>query len=278
MIFLEKSEKMKYSFITDSLSLLYSTKEKFHHKPPDKKMLKQLMKGLERVIFPEYYLGNFNKMRLEREVRGVYKKLFKLLRSLDFFKSVERAKNTSMLFINELAYIKTVISSDVDAIFASDPACESYDEIIYAYPTLLAIFSYRIAHVLSSLGVPLIPKMISERAHSLTGIDISPGAEIGSHFFIDHGTGVVIGKTAVIGDYVKIYQGVTLGAFSLKKGRLLAHVKRHPTIEDNVTIYAGATILGGDTVIGRDSIIGGASFITRSVPEGSKISGCTQLS
>ena len=141
-----------------------------------------------------------------------------------------------------------------------------------AYPGLYAIFVYRIAHVLYGLDVPLIPRLMSEHAHSKTGIDINPGANIGKYFFIDHGTGVVIGETTDIGDHVKIYQGVTLGALSTRAGQKLKGVKRHPTIEDNVTIYSNASILGGDTVIGEGSVIAGSAFVTQSVPPGSRVS------
>ena len=152
------------------------------------------------------------------------------------------------------------------AAFEGDPAATGYDEIVLAYPGLYAITVYRLAHELYRLGVPLIPRMMTEIAHGTTGIDIHPGATIGSHFFIDHGTGIVIGQTTVIGDYVKLYQGVTLGGLSTRGGQSLAGVKRHPTIEDRVTIYAGATILGGDTVIGSGCVIGANAFITSSIP------------
>ena len=142
----------------------------------------------------------------------------------------------------------------------------SKDEIIFSYPGLYAIFVNRVAHELYLLGVPLIPRIMTEHAHSLTGIDINPGATIGKYFFIDHGTGIVVGETTVIGDNVKVYQGVTLGAASTRGGRSLNNKKRHPTIENNVTIYSGASILGGDTVIGEGAVIGGNCFITQSIP------------
>ena len=151
------------------------------------------------------------------------------------------------------------------AAYAGDPAATSADEIIFCYPGLYAITVYRLAHVLYELQVPMLPRIMTEHAHSVTGIDINPGATIGKYFFIDHGTGIVIGETTVIGDYVKIYQGVTLGALSTRGGQSLRGKRRHPTIEDNVTIYAGASILGGETVIGRDSVIGSNVFITHSI-------------
>ena len=145
-------------------------------------------------------------------------------------------------------------------------AAYSTDEIVYCYPGMFAITVYRLAHVLYTMGVPLLPRIMTEHAHSVTGIDINPGATIGKYFFIDHGTGIVIGETTVIGDHVKVYQGVTLGALTTRGGQSLRGKRRHPTIEDNVTIYAGASILGGDTVIGQDCVIGSNVFITSSVP------------
>lgn len=165
--------------------------------------------------------------------------------------------------------VREMLSVDVQAAYDGDPACTSLDEVIFCYPGLEAVTVYRLAHVLHELDVPLIPRMMTEWAHGRTGIDIHPGATIGRHFFIDHGTGVVIGETCRIGDRVKIYQGVTLGALSFptdENGRLVRGTKRHPTIEDGVILYANATVLGGDTVIGRNSIIGSNVWITQSVP------------
>jgi serine O-acetyltransferase len=170
--------------------------------------------------------------------------------------------------------LRGLLADDVRAAYEGDPAAKSFDEIIFSYPSLEAITAYRIAHELLLQGIPLLPRMVTERTHSRTGIDIHPGASIGRHFFIDHGTGVVIGETSVIGDRVRIYQGVTLGALSLRmdtEGDLLRRSKRHPTIEDGVTIYAGATILGGETVIGAGSVIGGNVWLTRSVPPGTTV-------
>jgi serine O-acetyltransferase len=162
-----------------------------------------------------------------------------------------------------------LLNTDIQAILAGDPAARSAFEIVRAYPGFLAISFYRMANALYKLQVPVIPRILTEFAHSKTGIDIHPGATIGEHFFIDHGTGVVIGETTIIGDHVKIYQGVTLGALSVDKS--MANVKRHPTVEDHVVIYSGATILGGETVIGKYSIIGGNVWLTRSVPSRSKV-------
>ncbi len=182
------------------------------------------------------------------------------------FKSAEQA---AIGLVEEIPEIRRKIQLDTIATYNGDPAAKSNEEVILSYPGLEAILVYRIAHYLSSNGVPIIPRIMSEHVHGKTGIDINPGADIGESFFIDHGTGIVIGETCIIGNNVKIYQGVTLGALSVKKD--LKNKKRHPTIEDDVTIYAGATILGGDTVIGKGSVIGGNTWVTHSVPAGSVI-------
>ncbi|MGA3065865.1 MAG: serine O-acetyltransferase EpsC [Tepidisphaeraceae bacterium] len=175
-------------------------------------------------------------------------------------------------FFNRLPVVRKMLAADVQACFDGDPAAQSTDETVFSYPGLLAISVQRIAHEFYKMSVPLLPRIMTEHAHSLTGIDINPGAQLGRSFFIDHGTGVVIGETTVIGDNVKIYQGVTLGALAPAFGQLLRGQKRHPTIEDNVTIYAGATILGGETVIGEGCTIGGNVFITASVPPHNQVS------
>jgi serine O-acetyltransferase len=169
--------------------------------------------------------------------------------------------------------LRQVLATDVRAFFEGDPAAKSYDEIIFAYPGIFAIMVYRIAHLLYLKEVPLLPRIMTEHAHSVTGIDIHPGAEIGEYFVIDHGTGVVIGETAVIGKNVRIYQGVTLGALSLPQnaGEQLRGKRRHPTIDDDVIIYSSATILGGNTVIGKRSVIGGNVWLTESVPPDTRV-------
>jgi serine O-acetyltransferase len=174
--------------------------------------------------------------------------------------NAEKAKQ----FFNTIPEIYRVLNTDIDSIFEGDPASRSKFEIVRAYPGFYAISFYRIAHALSDLDIPLLPRILTEYAHSKTGIDIHPAAEIGEHFCIDHGTGIVIGETSVIGNHVKIYQGVTLGALSVDKS--MSFIKRHPTVEDHVIIYSGATILGGDSVIGHHSIIGGNVWLTKSVP------------
>ncbi len=181
----------------------------------------------------------------------------------------QRAEEASILFLQRVPELRKILAEDVQAAYEGDPAAKSLDEIVFSYPGLEAVVIYRIAHELHQIGVPLIPRIMTEYAHSRTGIDIHPGAIIGSIFFIDHGTGVVIGETCEIGNNVKLYQGVTLGALSFPKdesGKLIRGRKRHPTVEDDVTIYSGATILGGDTVIGRGAVIGGNVWLTSSVP------------
>ncbi|MBU1232046.1 MAG: serine acetyltransferase [Proteobacteria bacterium] len=185
----------------------------------------------------------------------------------------ERGHRMALSFIESLPGISALLSTDIRATLAGDPATASSDEVIFCYPGLLATSIYRMAHELYLLQVPIIPRIMTEHAHSLTGIDIHPGASIGPGFFIDHGTGVVIGETTFIGSNVRLYQGVTLGALSLPKdaGKTLQHVKRHPTIEDDVIIYANTTILGGDTEIGARSVIGGNIWLTESVPSDTRV-------
>lgn len=183
------------------------------------------------------------------------------------FKTLKVNDYKASQYIEKLSDIKELLLDDIDATFNNDPSSKSKEEIIVSYPGIYAIMVYRLAHELFINNVPLLPRLISEVAHSKTGIDIHPGAKIGKHFFIDHGTGIVIGETSVIGDNVRIYQGVTLGALSLKDAQKLKNVKRHPTIKDNVIIYANASILGGDTIIGNNVIIGGNVFITSSVED-----------
>ena len=180
----------------------------------------------------------------------------------------KRAAQVAVQFLDQVPAIREMLAMDVQAAYDGDPAAKGIDEIVYCYPGYYAITAYRITHVLERLGVPLMPRIISEYAHHVTGTDIHPGAEIGKRFFIDHATGVVIGETTIIGDNVKIYQGVTLGALSFPKderGRVIRGRKRHPTIEDNVTIYANATILGGDTVIGEGVTVAGNTFLAESI-------------
>jgi len=194
----------------------------------------------------------------------------------DMAEAEKKAAEAALMLLEELPAIQTLLCKDAHAGYYGDPAARGIDEVIMAYPGHFAIFSHRIAHFLYQQAVPYIPRIISEHAHSITGIDIHPGANIGEYFFIDHGTGIVIGETAIIGNNVKLYQSVTLGALSTRKGQDLSGIKRHPTIEDNVIIYAGATILGGETVIGAGSVIGGNVFITQSVAPDTKVNDLTR--
>ena len=207
---------------------------------------------------------------IRSEVPAIADGLYKLLGKVELPKPVT-AEELTVRFIGRLVELRQMLSQDVEAAFAGDPAANGYDEIVVAYPAIRALAIHRIAHELNDYGVPLLPRVMSEYAHERTGIDIHPGATIGARFFIDHGTGIVIGETAVIGDRVRLYQGVTIGATSVRDRAALRGKKRHPTIEDDVTIYAGATILGGHTVIGAGSIIGGNVWLTNSVPPGSRV-------
>jgi serine O-acetyltransferase len=222
----------------------------------------------------EYYAGDL----LEEVLFSLSKETTRALEISESFGGLnakiieDRAGEITFLFLSKLPEIRECLATDVSAAFDGDPAASSRDEIISSYPGIYAIMVYRLAHILYELDVPLIPRIMTEHAHSVTGIDIHPGAVIGHHFFIDHGTGIVIGETTVIGNYVKVYQGVTLGALSTRGGQNLKKVKRHPTIEDHVTIYSGASILGGVTVIGEGVVIGSNAFVTKSVPEKTKVS------
>lgn len=240
-----------------------------------------LVKELRKLLFPGYF---DNKKVKDEYVRFYIGEKLEYI-EYNLTKQVERAlKNEGSTednsakaeeivekFIDRIPAIRDYLNTDIIAAYNGDPAAYSNDEIIFCYPGVFAISVYRIAHELWLLGVPMIPRIISEYAHNLTGIDIHPGAEIGKYFFIDHGTGIVIGETTVIGDNVKIYQGVTLGGLSTRKGQKLKGVKRHPTIGNNVTIYSNTSILGGETIIGNDVVIGGNAFIIQSIPEGMKV-------
>lgn len=254
---------------------------------PDKEKIIKILDKLRKIIFPEYFKNNSYRvytvknhisMLIEDVVFNLNKQIFSVLRYdeenqlLTGEQLAEKSENLTFQFLEQLPCIREYINTDVQAAFNGDPAAYNIDEIIFSYPGLYAILVNRIAHELYKLKVPIIPRMMTEHAHSCTGIDIHPGAEIGKYFFIDHGTGIVIGETTVIGNNVKIYQGVTLGALSTRGGQTLKSKKRHPTILDNVTIYSGASILGGDTVVGKDVVVGGNAFITTSIPEGAKVS------
>ena len=231
---------------------------------------------LMRAMFP-YHFGKSRARFAETE-----KRTYELMRAYDalqqtlelVIKDPEEATDKVEALVNSLPDILEVLKTDVEAGYDGDPAAQSLDEVIMTYPAFIAIFTYRIAHKLYELGVPMIPRVMTEQAHEVTGIDIHPGAKIGRYFFIDHGTGVVIGETTTIGEHVKLYQHVTLGAKSFPvgpDGMPVKGIKRHPDLGDRVVVYAGATILGGDTVIGDDCVVGGNVWLTHSLDPGVSI-------
>ncbi|HYX40577.1 MAG TPA: serine O-acetyltransferase [Pyrinomonadaceae bacterium] len=248
----------------------------------------RVLTTLHELLFPGYIgaqglTGTALRLHVESSMAWLYETLTEQIsRAINHGKKIEdacdvtdqAAADCAAEFLARLPEVRATLATDVQAAYDGDPAAGCFDEIIFSYPGLYAITTYRLAHELQRLRVPLMPRIMTEHAHHRTGIDIHPGTQIGARFFIDHGTGVVIGGTAVIGHNVKLYQGVTLGAFSFDKdstGELVRNTKRHPTIEDDVVIYAGATILGGDTVIGRGSIIGGNVWLTHSIPPGTHV-------
>ena len=249
---------------------------------PDKAVIIDMIDKLMRIIYPGAFPDrNFRtyhtRHNLSMLIEDVHYHLNKqivlaLLGTMEKSTAKEKAQELTLRFFQAIPAVRAVIQTDVEAFFDGDPAAYSVDEIIFCYPGLFAVTVYRLAHVLYELKVPMLPRIMTEYAHSVTGIDINPGATIGRYFFIDHGTGIVVGETTVIGEHVKLYQGVTLGALTTRGGQKLRGKRRHPTIEDNVTIYAGASILGGDTTIGHDSVIGSNVFITHSIPAWTTVS------
>ena len=242
---------------------------------PDMDVVVDILDKLQKILFPGYYRNkNFHFYTAENNLQTLVEDvLFNLTKQIsmylrylpeykdaDFRTVKDKAQETAMEFMSRIPKIRDLVETSVQAEFDGDPAAFNKDEIIFCYPGMYAIMVFR------------LPRIMSEYAHGKTGIDIHPGATIGRYFFIDHGTGIVVGETTIIGDNVKVYQGVTIGALSTRGGQTLRSKKRHPTIEDNVTIYSGASILGGDTVIGHDSVIGGNTFITMSVPPESNVS------
>ena len=243
---------------------------------PDRSAIISLIKELRRLFFPAYFgdpqlmalpAENYAALLLERIETALTAQIALALPE----EETERASQIAQAIVAELPRIQQVLLTDIEATFDGDPAAANKEEIIFAYPGLFAIFVYRIAHELYLRQVPMIPRMMTEYAHSRTGIDIHPGAQIGPWFFIDHGTGIVIGETTVIGSHVKLYQGVTLGALSPRAGHASLPGKRHPTVCDYVTIYSGASILGGKTVIGEHSVVGGNAFLTGSVADNTRV-------
>ena len=257
---------------------------------PSKQEVMEILNDMMNVIFPGYYGKiDITKANMRNIISGLLESIHVRLRAqierslkYDCRKTQRCPVDLCELQAEEIAReimcaipeIRRSLSGDIQAAYDGDPAAKGIEEIILSYPAILAVATYRIAHLLYRRDVPLIPRIMGEYAHGITGIDIHPGARIGKNFFIDHGTGTVIGETTMIGDDVKLYQGVTLGALSFpkdEKGKVIKGGKRHPTIEDSVVIYAGATILGGSTIIGRNSVIGGNVWITSSVPPNTKV-------
>ncbi|MBW1720513.1 MAG: serine acetyltransferase [Deltaproteobacteria bacterium] len=278
--------------LVDRLVRSCDRKECFNHVSPEplpsREAIVALIKRARQILFPGY----FTRERVDKvnfgyyygqEVSTFYESLAEqitlsirhecLRYNQPCSQCLDRGHEAAIDFIREMPNLRSLLGKDVVAAREGDPAARSHDEVIFSYPGLFAITVYRIAHLLYEQNIPLIPRMMTEYAHGLTGIDIHPGARIGESFFIDHGTGVVIGETAEIGNRVRIYQGVTLGALSLPRDALesLRNQKRHPTIEDDVVIYSGATILGGETVIGARCVIGGNVWITESVPPDTRV-------
>lgn len=254
---------------------------------PKREVIIKVIFMLRELLFPEYFgqrqlisttiayhigdlLINLHRILHEQIVLALTHQAISKNMTLDNVE--EQANHIIYQFLSKIPELRSSIELDIQAAFEGDPAATSKDEIMFSYPGVFAVSVYRMAHELQLLSVPLIPRIMTEYAHSVTGIDIHPGATIGKYFFIDHGTGVVIGETTSIGNNVKIYQGVTLGALSTREGQNLRGIKRHPTIEDDVTVYSGTSILGGETVIGKGVVIGSNVFLTRSVPAGTKVS------
>ena len=250
---------------------------------PDREKIIWMIRELRGMLFPGFFggcpEGGQNLFFAAEKLRKIKDELSRQLYAALTFRAgaaseQEIRRETQQIcqtFLSRLPDIQRQLKMDVQAIFEGDPAAQSKEEVILSYPGLFAIFVYRVAHELYCKKVPLIPRIMTEYAHSRTGIDIHAGAQIGAYFSIDHGTGIVIGETTEIGDHVKLYQGVTLGALSTRKGQQLSGVKRHPTVRDHVTIYSNASVLGGNTVIGENSIIGGSAIVTEPVPANTKV-------
>ncbi len=293
-ISIEKTKEFRDEIpaIVESLVLSCTTRDCFDHVDLEPLPSKESIIGITHMACRVLYPGYFSRTRVDKtnliyyygqEVTAFFEMLSEQVTfalrhecrrlNLPCVACEEKGQEIAINLMKELPRLRTLLAQDIRAAHEGDPAAKSYDEIIFSYPGLFAISVYRIAHQLHEQKVPLIPRIMSEYAHSVTGIDIHPGAGIGESFFIDHGTGVVIGETTEIGNRVRIYQGVTLGALSLPKDAVekLRNEKRHPTIEDDVIIYSGVTILGGGTVIGARSVIGGNVWLTTSVPPDSKV-------
>ena len=294
---MNQNTKITIEKVVEEISENYDNEPLFSTKAgknmPERKVIIDALKELRLVMFPGYFGEQDATRCLPKYFVGdrlltIYHMFFEQIACAFAYEESEvhaaeiagvpdeenqrKAERVCSEFFEQLPRIQKLLLKDVQAGYDGDPAAQSKEEIIFSYPGLFAIFVYRIAHELYIRQVPFIPRIMTEYAHAKTGIDINSGAQIGESFFIDHGTGIVIGETTIIGDHVKLYQGVTLGGLSTRGGQTLSGKKRHPTIENNVTIYAGATILGGETVIGENSVVGGNTFITSSIPANSKVS------
>ncbi|TKB10854.1 serine O-acetyltransferase [Desulforhopalus sp. IMCC35007] len=286
------SQQDKVPRVVKQLLASWNTEDCFEHispvSLPSHEKVIEIVDQAKRILFPGYFTSTkLHASNIEyyigKQTTDLYDKVSEQItmairhdcrrNELPCTKCEERSHKLALNFIESLPRITTLLATDIRAALTGDPATKSPDEVIFCYPGLLATLIFRVAHELYLLNVPIIPRIMTEYAHSLTGIDIHPGATIGEGFFIDHGTGVVIGETTIIGNNVRLYQGVTLGALSLPRdaGQKLRDKKRHPTIEDNVIIYSNTTILGGDTIIGEGSIIGGNIWITESVATNTKV-------
>ena len=279
--------------IIGEIQSMYDSSDEIFFTKPDRRMPSRnavigILKDMRNIMFPGYFTDGAQSSGdatyfIGNTVLRVEEQLIEQVRLALHFRDCgreghdhdtidEHAREVAAAMLCKLPSVQKLLYKDIQAAFEGDPAAQSKEEIIYSYPGFFAIWVYRIAHELYRLDVPLIPRIMTEYAHSRTGVDINAGAEIGEYFFIDHATGVVIGETTKIGNNVKIYQGVTLGALSTRGGQRLAGVRRHPTIEDNVTIYANACVLGGETIVGEGTVIAGSAFLTESVPPHSRVS------
>lgn len=276
--------------IVEGFASNYASPEIFFTDPdrhfPNRDAIIGILADLRHLMFPRYFgdetpTGSDPRYFIGETLIRIEDSLRRQLREALLFRDGEtmpaeqieaRVEEICATFLAKLPELHRLLLKDVQAAFDGDPAAQSKEEIIFSYPGFFAVFVYRIAHELYVQKVPLIPRIMTEYAHGRTGVDINSGATIGEYFFIDHATGVVIGETTTIGKHVKIYQGVTLGALSTRAGQQLAGVKRHPTIEDNVTIYSNASVLGGETVVGEGTVIAGGAFVTESIPANSRVS------
>ena len=284
----EKLKKITQGLV-QSLEDRLSEVQHFDNSPlPDKAEIAKILEDALALLFPGYYGRELSFDSIEYEIGLQVARLFEKLRAQVLREALHLCRlnkkscqnchqysdQIAEALVSEISTLRDALELDVKAAFRNDPAASGFDEIIFSYPGFLAVAVYRIAHFLHQKGLVLLPRIMTEWAHSQTGVDIHPGATIGEGFFIDHATGVVIGETTLIGDHVTVYQGVTLGALNFPRdaaGNIIRGAKRHPTLEDDVVIYAGATILGGETVIGKGSVVGGNVWLTESVPPNTRV-------